>query len=88
MPKLNILNPKYRWLMVLLFIPALLVAAVIGFVVFAVVLGLVLIAGTGILLRLWWLRRKLRKTSSRQVLQGDYRVVREREHEPRDPPRP
>lgn len=86
MPKLNILNPKYRWLMVLLLIPALLVAAVIGFVVFAVVLGMIWIAGTGILLRLWWLRRKLRKTSSKQVLQGDYRVV--REHEPRDPPRP
>ena len=69
----------------MLLIPALVVAAVIGFFVFAIVLGLVLIAGAGILLRLWWLRRKIRKAASNQVLQGEYRVVRERE--PRDPPR-
>ena len=69
----------------MLLLPALVVAAVIGFFVFAIVLGLVLIAGAGILLRLWWLRRKMRKAASSQVLEGEYRVVRERE--PRDPPR-
>lgn len=85
MPNPNILNPKYRWLFAVLLIPALVVAAVIGFFVFAVVLGAVLIAGAGILLRLWWLRRKMRKTANNRVLQGEYRVIRERE--PRDPPR-
>ena len=85
MQKPNIIHPKYRGLIAVLLIPALVVAAVIGFFVFAIVLGLVLIAGAGILLRLWWLRRKIRKAASNQVLQGEYRVIRERE--PRDPPR-
>ena len=80
----NIINTKYRGLIALLLLPALVVAAVIGFFVFAIVLGLVLIVGVGILLRLWWLRRKIRKTSSSQVLEGEYRVIRERE--PREPP--
>ncbi len=73
---------KPGWLAFLLLVPILIAAAVVGFFVFVIILGLALLAVAGLLLRLWWLRRKLRRTGSSQVLEGEYTVVRERT--PRD----
>lgn len=82
MPNPNPINPKHRWLVALLLVPTLLVAAVVGVFVFAIVLGLVMLAASVILLRFWWLRRKMRKTGGgRKILEGEYEVIRER-----DPP--
>jgi hypothetical protein len=68
---------KKDWLASLLLIPILIAAAVIGFFVFVVILGLVLSVAAGLMLRLWWLRRKLRRAGPSQILEGDYSVVRE-----------
>ena len=67
---------KPRWLAPLLLIPVLVTAAVVGFVVFVVILGLVLLAASVLMARLWWLRRKLRKTGMNQTLEGEYVVIR------------
>lgn len=69
---------KQGWLASLLLIPILIAAAVVGFFVFVVILGLVLVAATVLLARLWWLRRKLPRSGPNQVLEGEYIVVRER----------
>jgi len=68
---------KPNWLASLLLIPILIAAAVVGFFVFVVILGLVLLAAAGLMLRLWWLRRKLRRVGPSQILEGDYSIVRE-----------
>ena len=80
-PNQNPNSPKYRLLVLLLLVPALLIAAVIGVFVFAIVLGLVILAASVIMLRFWWLRRKLRKAGGSKVLEGEYEVIRRR-----DPP--
>lgn len=86
---MNITNDRNRrqsWLGFLLLIPALIAAAVVGFFVFAVILGLVLLGAVVLLLRLWWLRRKMRNTAGSQTLQGEYVVIRESKP-PSDHPR-
>jgi len=50
---------------------------VVGFFVFVVILGLVLFTAAVLLLRLWWLRRKLRRSGPSQAIEGEYIVVRE-----------
>lgn len=69
---------KQGWLASLVLIPILIAAAVVGFFVFVVILGLVLFAAAVLLARLWWLRRKLRKAGASQTLEGEYVVIRER----------
>ena len=63
---------KHGWLAWLVLIPVLIAAAVVGFLVFVVILGLVLFAAAVLLLRVWWLRRKLRRSGPSQVLEGEY----------------
>jgi hypothetical protein len=70
------LGRKQGWLASLLLIPILIAAAVVGFFVLVVILGLVVLVVNGLMLRLWWLRRKLRRTGPSQILEGDYVVVR------------
>jgi membrane protein implicated in regulation of membrane protease activity len=67
---------KQGWLAWLLLIPVLIAAAVVGFFVFVVILGLVLVAATVLVARLWWLRRKMRNAGASQTLEGEYVVVR------------
>ncbi len=73
---------KQGWLAWLLLVPVLIAAAVVGFFVFVVILGLVLFAAAVLIARLWWLRRKLRNAGTKQTLEGEYVVI--REHIPRD----
>ena len=77
MTETSVNSRKQSWLASLLLIPILIAAAVVGFFVFVVILGLVLLVAAGLMLRLWWLRRKLRRTGPSQILEGDYSVVRE-----------
>ena len=83
--RMNIANEngsRPGWLAWLLLVPILIAAAVIGFFVFVVIVGLVLFAAAVLITRLWWLRRKLRNAGTKQTLEGEYVVI--REHIPRD----
>ena len=76
MTEASVNGRKQSWLAWLVLIPVLIAAAVVGFFVFVVILGLVLFAAAVLLLRVWWLRRKLRRSGPSQVLEGEYIVVR------------
>jgi membrane protein implicated in regulation of membrane protease activity len=65
------------WLAWLLAIPALAAAMFFGAVVLLAVLGLALIAAGVLAARFWWLRRKAARLVQNQVIDGEYRVVRE-----------
>lgn len=80
----------------LLLVPFLVLGALLGFVVLAVAFGLLFLAGLVFLARFWWLKRKIlhaaraaqRETESAPasagettVLEGEYRVIRERRRE-------
>lgn len=68
-----------NWLAWLIAVPALVVAALFGAVVFLVALGVVAAVALYLGVRLWWLRRKLRKaTPQNDVLEAEYVVIRER----------
>ena len=67
---------KQGWLASLLLIPILIAAAIVGFFVFVVILGLVLFAAAVLIARLWWLRRKMRNAGTSQTLEGEYVVIR------------
>jgi len=70
-------SKKQGWLAFLLLLPILIAAAVVGFFVFVVILGLILFAATVLMLRLWWLRRSLRKAAEgSQTLNAEYVVIR------------
>jgi len=68
-----------NWLAWLIAIPALAIAALFGFVVFVVILGLVATIALYLGVRVWWLRRQMRKVPTRDVIEAEYVVVRERE---------
>ena len=72
----NVNSKKQVWLASLLLIPILIAAAVVGFFVFVVILGLVLFAAAVLIARLWWLRRKMRNAGVSQTLEGEYVVIR------------
>jgi len=76
MTDLDVNGRKQGWLVWLLLLPILIAAAVIGFFVFVVILGLVLFIAAVLMARLWWLRRKMRKAAVSQTLEGEYVVVR------------
>jgi len=64
------------WLAWLIAIPALVAAALFGFVVFVAVLGLVLLLAIYFGIRIWWLRRKLSRETGEHVIEGEYVVMR------------
>jgi small-conductance mechanosensitive channel len=53
-------SPVNRWVAILVFIPVLIVMAVLGAFFFAAFLALFVVAAGVFGVRLWWLRRKLR----------------------------
>ena len=66
------------WLAAALMVPLLLVAMMLGFFLFLAVLGLAAVFTIGMAVRLWWLRRQLRRSGAPTVLDAEYVVVRER----------
>jgi hypothetical protein len=67
----------------------LIVAVLMGAVLLAVVFGFALIAASVLALRVWWLRRKLARTTPQgtAIIETEYRVVHERrapEHDRQD----
>ena len=74
---MNVNDRSRGWLASLLLLPILIAAAVVGFFVFVVVFGLVLLAVAVLIARVWWLRRKMRKAGASPVLEGEYVVIRE-----------
>ncbi len=63
------------WLNYLILLPVLIVAVLLAIFFFAAFLALLVLAAVSIGLRLWWLRRKLRKVAGAQTLEGDYVVI-------------
>jgi hypothetical protein len=66
-----------NWLHYLILLPVLIIAVLLAIFFFAAFLGLFVLAAVSIGLRLWWLRRKLRKAAGAQALEGDYVVIEE-----------
>src|SRR5687768_4913317 len=64
-------GPGKRWLTYLLLAPFLIIMAVLGIFFFTAFLALFAVAAVGFGLRLWWLRRKLRKTMNAEEVQMD-----------------
>ena len=71
------------WLAWLLAIPMLVLAAVFGFFVFLTVLGLALVFAIVLGVRLWWLRRQLRRAPASGVIEGEFTVMPERRRDDR-----
>lgn len=74
------------WLSWLIILPFMIVAAMIGFTVLLVVVGLVAVGVLVFLMRLWWFRRRMRRQFknagaasgvAEAPLDGQYTVVRE-----------
>lgn len=65
---------------------ALIVAVLMGAVILAVVFGFAMIAAIVLAVRVWWLRRKLARTTSQgaAIIETEYRVVHERRAPERD----
>ncbi len=66
-------SPVNRWVAVLVLIPILIIMAILGAFFFAAFLALFAIAAGVIGARIWWLRRKLRKTT--QADEGDHVII-------------
>ena len=83
MPRIRYLNiqqrPRNPLVQILAMLGGLLVFAaafVLGFFLLAVLLGLLLLLGLGVYLRIWWLRRKFTHgAESDNVLETEYHVV-------------
>ena len=73
-------NPIVQVLSLVLVGLALIVAAFMGAIILAVVFGVAMIAAIVLVVRVWWLRRKMRRTSPQgtAVIETEYRVVQER----------
>ncbi len=55
------ITPVNRWLAYLIVVPVLIIMIIIGAFFFAAFLALFAIAAVGFGIRIWWIRRKLRK---------------------------
>lgn len=69
--------PVSRWISYLILIPASIAAVFLTAFFFSAFIALFLIAGIVLGLWIWWLRRKLRKSSRSEVLEGEYVVIKE-----------
>ena len=69
--------PASRWATYLLLIPVFIIMAVIGIFFFTAFLALFAVAAAGLGFRLWWLRRKLRKSTEAE--EGEYLVIEDAE---------
>jgi hypothetical protein len=87
-------NPLLQILSLLAFVVLLIGAVFVGAVILSLVLGLAAIAALVFSVRIWWLRRKLRKgwndlergdPQSGQIIDVSYTVVEERSDRPRRP---
>jgi membrane protein implicated in regulation of membrane protease activity len=63
------------WIRLLMFVPVLTAVVILASLFLAFFLTLFLIVGAGIALRLWWFRRKLRRTADPHTIDGDYVVI-------------
>src|SRR5262245_16595771 len=83
-------NPLIQVLSLIVAAALLGLAFVIGAVVIGVLLAVGAVAALAVAIRIWWLQRKMRAAaathptaqSTRQVIEGDYIVVRESEAKP------
>jgi uncharacterized protein (DUF2062 family) len=74
-------NPIVQVVSLILVGLALVVAVLMGAVILAAVFGLAVLAAIVIAIRVWWLRRKLRRTpqaSGGALIEAEYEVLRER----------
>ena len=66
------------WLRYLLALPVIIGAVFLAAFFFAAFLALFTVAAVGFALRIWWLRRKLRKQGTHaNAMDGEYVVIRE-----------
>ncbi len=63
-------SPGSRWAVYAMLIPVVIIMAVLGAFFFAAFFALFVIAAAGLGLRLWWLRRKLHKSTRAE--EGQY----------------
>ncbi|SCX52118.1 hypothetical protein [Nitrosospira sp. Nsp1] len=70
-------SPGKRWLTYLLLAPFLIIMVVLGIFFFTAFLALFAVAAVGFGFRLWWLRRKLRK--SVDAVEAPYVVIEDAE---------
>lgn len=70
--------------LLLLAIPVVVAAAILGLFFLLALAGLAVLAFTGIRLRLWWLEHKLGRQPGRGALEGEYVVVRDTRRTERD----
>lgn len=76
MPQVRIVQAP-SWLAWLIAVPALVVAALFGFVVFLTVLGVAVLVVIVLAVRIAWLRHKHRAGPADAAIDGEYVVVRE-----------
>ena len=70
-------SPARSWLSYLILVPAALAAVLLAVFFFAAFLAVFALAALVFSVRLWWLRRKLRKAADDHTLEGEYTVVEE-----------
>ena len=69
--------PWRQLALLLLAIPVVVAAAILGLFFLLALAGLAVLTFAGIWLRLWWLKRKLGPQPGRSAIEGEYVVVRE-----------
>ena len=70
-------SPARSWVSYLILVPAALAAVLLAMFFFAAFLAVFALAALVFSVRLWWLRRKLRKAADSHTLEGEYQVVEE-----------
>ncbi len=69
--------PWRQLALLLLAIPVVVAAAILGLFFLLALAGLAALTFAGIWLRLWWLKRKLARQPGQGAIEGEYVVVRE-----------